>query len=70
MINEPAFADQVFAEPEKALAEYHLSEEETGKLKGVSRAQFELMTPDERKSFSLSNDGSWLSCSHSGLSFD
>lgn len=53
MMNDPAFADVVFADAETALAEYNLSAEEVMKFKGLSRAQFDVMTPGERKSMSV-----------------
>ena len=52
-MNDTAFADQLFTDAETALAEYSLSADEIAKLKGLSRVQFEAMTPDERKSMSL-----------------
>ena len=51
MISDSAFADALFADAEKALAEYNLSAEDLAKFKGMSRAQFEAMNPEERKSF-------------------
>jgi hypothetical protein len=53
MMSEPVFADAVFTDAETALAEYDLSAEEVMKFKGLSRAQFDVMTPGERKSMSL-----------------
>ena len=53
MMNEPAFADAVFADTGKALAEYDLSADELAKLKGITRADFEAFasaSPEERKS--------------------
>ena len=61
-MSDRQFAEQLFTNPEKVLAEYHLSEEEVGMLKGLSRAQFESMTPEERKSFvfiGTANGGVW-----------
>ena len=54
MIEEPAFADAVFTDAAKALAEYNLSAEELAKFKGLTRAHFEGMSPEERKSFLVS----------------
>ena len=51
MISDSAFADAVFTDAEKALAEYKLSAEEIAKFKGLSRAHFESMLPEDRKSF-------------------
>lgn len=56
MMNDPAFADAVFADIEKALTEYGLSENEIEKLKGLTHAQFEKMTPDERKSMAATTN--------------
>jgi len=73
MMSEPAFADAVIADAEKALVEYGLPADDIAKFTSLSRADFEAFlsaSPEERKSFSLgNNDGSWLSASHSGLTF-
>lgn len=53
MISEPDFANAVLADAETAVAEYDLSADEVVKLKGLSRAQFEALTPEERKSMSF-----------------
>jgi len=53
MMNDAAFADSVFATAEKALAEYSLSADEFAKFKDLSKAQFEGMSPEDRKSFTL-----------------
>jgi len=53
MMNEPEFAEAVFANPEKALAEYNLTAEGLAVFKGLTRAQFEEMSSDDRKSFGL-----------------
>ena len=53
MMSDSAFADALFADAEKTLAEYKLSAEDLAKFKDMSRAQFEAMTPEERKSFSI-----------------
>jgi hypothetical protein len=52
-MNDTAFADHLFTDAETALAEYALSADEVLKLKGLSRAQFDAMPPEERKSMSL-----------------
>jgi hypothetical protein len=60
MMNEPAFAEAVFADSEKALAEYHLSADMISKFKGISRAGFEALAtqaPEERKSLASNNLG-------------
>ena len=53
MISDSAFADSVFADAEKALADYKLSAEEIAKFKGLTRATFSTMTPEERRSFAI-----------------
>ncbi len=55
-MSDAAFADALFADPEKALAGFDLTREEIASLKNLSRAQFEAMTPEERKSFIVVND--------------
>jgi len=50
MMNETEFAKSVFTDAGKALAEYNLSADELEKISGLTRAQFETMTIDERKS--------------------
>jgi len=52
MMNEPTFAEAVLTNTEKALVEYNLSAEKIAKFKALSRAQFDVYTPEERKSFS------------------
>ena len=54
MITETTFAESVFADAEKALAEYDLSFEEVARFKNLSRTDFESYastSPEERKSF-------------------
>ena len=53
MINEPSFAEAVFADMEKALSEYDLSAKEMDEIKEISRMEFEAFvdaSPEERKS--------------------
>jgi len=52
MMNDADFADAVFANVEKALAEYSLSHDELLKFSDLSRAQFDSMVanPEDRKS--------------------
>ena len=57
-MSDTEFADQLFTDTEKALAEYNLSAEEIAKFKEFTRAQFDEMTPDERKSM-ISFVGGW-----------
>ena len=60
MMNEPAFADAVFANVEKALAEYDLSADDIAKFKEISRADFEVFasaSPEERKSLASGGTG-------------
>ena len=56
MISDSAFAEAVFADAEKALAEYKLSAEEVAKFKELTRAHFTSMTTEERKSFALTQN--------------
>ena len=52
-MSDAKFADALFADPEKALAGYDLTAEETANLKNLSRADFknyEKASPEERKS--------------------
>lgn len=57
-MSEPDFADALFSEPETALAEYDLSAEEIAKFKELTRAQFETLTPEGRKSM-IAFVGGW-----------
>jgi transposase-like protein len=60
MMSETAFAEAVFTDTEKALAEYSLSAAVLSKFKGISRADFEVLAsqaPEERKSFASNNLG-------------
>jgi hypothetical protein len=52
-MSDDVFAEQLFTDAEKALAEYNLSADEVVKFKDLSRAQFDAMTPEERKSMSV-----------------
>jgi len=59
MMKDPAFADAVFADVEKALVEFNLPAEEIEKLKGISRADFEALSsqaPEERNSLAMGID--------------
>ena len=55
MINEPAFAEALLANPANALAEYGLSAEELAQFQGLSRVDIDatIADPEERKSFSI-----------------
>jgi len=55
MMNEPDFADTVFADAEKALAEYNLTAGVLEKFKSMSRAEFKTISTEERKT--LASDG-------------
>lgn len=53
-ISDTTFREQLFANPDEALAGYELSAEETANFKGMSQADFEALakaTPEERISF-------------------
>lgn len=49
-MSDAAFAESLFANPEKALTGFDLTAEEVANLKGMSRAEFFNATPEERKS--------------------
>jgi hypothetical protein len=52
-MSDSTFAEQLFADVEKALTGYSLTTEEIAKLKGMSRGELNAMTalaPEERKS--------------------
>ncbi len=49
-MSDPAFADALFADPDKALAEYNLPPEELAKFKAMSRAEFDAFVTEERRS--------------------
>ena len=53
MMNEPAFADAVFTDAAAALADYQLSAEELANIKAMSRANFETLATEDRKSFGV-----------------
>ncbi len=55
MMNDPAFAEAVFVDPSKALAEYNLSAEDLAKFKDLTPAQFEGLSTEDRKSFGWQN---------------
>ncbi len=52
-MSDPAFADALLADPEKALAEYDLPAEVVAKLKEMSRADFEALDAEDRRSMSI-----------------
>jgi hypothetical protein len=54
-MGDPAFADQLFADPETALAGYDLSPEELALLKSMPRSEAGASgpAPEERRSFTL-----------------
>jgi hypothetical protein len=56
-MSDAAFADALFADAEKTLAGFELTSEERSKLQGMSRAEFDAMTTEERKSFITVNWG-------------
>ncbi len=51
-MSDPAFADALFADPEKALAEYDLPAEVIAKFKSMSQAEFEALDAEDRRSMS------------------
>jgi hypothetical protein len=55
-MSDPAFADLLFADVEKALVGYDLTPEELTSLKSISHIEidkFAAASPEERKSFSI-----------------
>lgn len=55
-ISDPDFRQQLFTNPDQALAGFELSAEETANFKGISQAAFEALTkatPAERISFAM-----------------
>ena len=57
-MSDSAFADQLFNDPEQALAGLDLTTEEAASLRSISRAEFDQFaaaTPEERKSFGWAN---------------
>ncbi len=52
-MSDRAFADAIFADPDKALAEYNLPPEELAKFEAMSRAEFEALDTEERRSMSV-----------------
>jgi hypothetical protein len=60
-MSDGSFADQLFTNPDQALAGFELTAEEVVSLKGISRADIETYStasPEERRSFSLGIHGS------------
>lgn len=53
MMREPAFAEAVFTNAEKALAEYNLKPEEYAAFKALSRAEFDAQAVEGRKSMAI-----------------
>ena len=58
MMHETEFAQAVFTDAENALAEYGLSADDLAKFKGLTRSQFEGLTPEDRKSM-IAFVGGW-----------
>jgi hypothetical protein len=58
-MNDPAFAEALFADPEKALAEYDLPPEVMAKFKEMSRADFKALSAEERQSMLTFFNGKW-----------
>ncbi len=52
-MNDPAFADVLLTDPEKALAEYELPPEVIAEFKNISRAEFEALKTEDRQSMSV-----------------
>jgi hypothetical protein len=55
-MSDGAFANLLFTDPDKALADYELTAEEVASLKGMPREEFDQFaqaSPEERKSFGV-----------------
>ncbi len=50
-MSDAKFAEAILTDPEKTLAGYDLTTEEKAKFKSLTRAEFEGMSTEERKSF-------------------
>jgi len=50
-MSDAAFAEQLFADAEKALAGYDLTTDEVVQIKSMSRTEFQATATEERKSF-------------------
>jgi hypothetical protein len=54
-MSDKKFADLLFSDLEKALADYKLAQEDLDRLKGMTRLEFDqyaAASPDDRKSYS------------------
>ena len=51
MMNDNDFEEMFFTDAEKALEGYILTDEELARFKNLTRAQFQAMTVENRKSF-------------------
>jgi len=49
-MSEPEFAELLFTDFDRAMAEYDLSTEEYARLKAISRTEFEALALEDRKS--------------------
>jgi len=52
-MSDAAFAEQLFADPEKALVDYELTADELAQIKGMSSVEFSALEADARKSLSI-----------------
>ncbi len=52
-MSDPAFAEALFADPEKVLAEYELPAEVIAEFKNISRAEFDALETEERQSMMI-----------------
>ena len=60
MMREPDFAEAVFTNAEKALAEYNLTPKEYAAFKALSRAEFDAQAVEGRKSMAIQLKGSQI----------
>jgi len=52
-MSDAVFAEQLMADPEKALADYELTPDELAQIKGMSSVEFSALEADARKSLSV-----------------
>lgn len=65
-MSDAAYGDLLFADPDRALADFELTAEETAKLKSLSRTEFNMLmsSPEERKSFGITTPGGGWDANH------
>jgi hypothetical protein len=61
-MSDSVFAEQLFANPDQALADFELTADEAATFKGMARTDFEKLiqaSPEERKSFGIAFKAKW-----------